>query len=248
MHSKKCVILNRTLLLQFKTRLLSAGLCVSSTAVCIFTGVCALFPLIKGSYISPMLCTVVMWVNVDQDLFCHMGSLENKQWFFFFIGLNQNMWTWYWISGLWVTLHTARPETGECTPLSWFCALPSPHFEKHASSFIDYTKWVKVTRLARIWLLKPVRGQKGDHRPLESQIYDAKYRRDAETNCHFAVSEHGCVYSHCRDVCKVVWLCRRPPMSSLELVLTTFYLILGWTLIARIQKSLYIIIIHTPPL
>ena len=61
-------------------------------------------------------------------------------------------------------------------------------------------------------ILKSAIGQKGDQRPLGSQIHDVKCRSDADTGRHLVVTEHGYVYLHCRAVCNAARLCRGSPV------------------------------------
>ena len=76
--------------------------------------------------------------------------------------------------------------------------------------FLDYTKWFNVTTLACIQILKSVIGQKGDQQTFVSQIHDVKCRSVPDINNYLVVSEHRCVYLHCR----AVWLlgCVKGPM------------------------------------
>ena len=70
-----------------------------------------------------------------------------------------------------------------------------------------------MTTLALLRLLQPAMGQKGDQLPLGSQIRDVKRRSDADTDRYIVVSEHGCVYFHCRAVYRASRLCIGPPMD-----------------------------------
>ena len=145
-RSRKCVILNRTLILQFKTTLPgcvpSAGLYVSSAAVCNFARLCAWFIAIEsGNPYFTKLHTVETWPNADQDCVATCGHLGT-------MGFN------YWAQSKAVDeildqysvvmLHTSRPETGDCTPPCWFRAPPDLYFGRRASSN-SISRLLKVT-------------------------------------------------------------------------------------------------------
>ena len=112
-----------------------------------------------------------------------------EQWILI-IGHKPKLRTWYWISALLVTLHTAGSERGECTPPGRCCASPGLHFGKHASSnsisrlgqvtSIDYANVYSIIKVS----YRPVR-QSATIRASNSQCQMSKRCRYRPPFCRF---------------------------------------------------------------